>query len=236
MEPAPEIPAPPAPGRKRVGVGLAAIIVLGGGGFFAWKHFNPATTPPPPPAKATAGKSVPAPVPAKSIPAVATPTSTTPTPSETLNKLAHLPVNAINKAKDVIATREASGQTRVDAAAIGEEVPDKPSAPVPAAPVKPAAPAPKTATVMTTLAPGLAAGTQVEAAPQASPAFRSFVANAKVSGVFQGTPVRAFINGRMMHVGDLVDPVLGIFFDGVAGDRRQLIFKDKSGATVGRKF
>ncbi len=83
---------------------------------------------------------------------------------------------------------------------------------------------------------GVSATTEVDAAPEASPAFRSFVANAKVSGVFQGTPPRAFINGRLVRAGETVDGGLGVEFNGLDADKKQLIFKDKAGATVFRKY
>jgi hypothetical protein len=87
---------------------------------------------------------------------------------------------------------------------------------------------------MTSVAPGLAA--TLEAVAEASAAFRTFVANARVSGVFQGNPSRAVINGKLARVGETVDANLGITFAGVETERRNLIFKDKSGATVSRKY
>ena len=77
---------------------------------------------------------------------------------------------------------------------------------------------------------------QVEAAPEANSAFRSYVANAKVSGVFQGTPARAVINGKLTRAGETADPGLGIMFDSLDPEKRLLIFKDKSGATVSRRY
>jgi hypothetical protein len=165
----------------------------------------------------------------------ANPANASSTPSETLNQLAHVPVNAINKAKDAVAARRASEQTRVDAAADGEDV-ARTGAGNPAEAAKTPAPGAKTATVMTSLAPGLSASTRIEAAAEASAAFRSFVANAKVSGVFQGDPPRAFINGRLARVGEVIEPALGIVFNGVDSRRTQLLFKDKTGATVARKY
>ena len=76
----------------------------------------------------------------------------------------------------------------------------------------------------------------VDAAAEANAAFRSFVANAKISGVFQGTPSRVVINGRLIREGEVVDPPLGIIFNGIDANRHQLVFKDKSGATVSRRF
>jgi len=89
----------------------------------------------------------------------------------------------------------------------------------------------------TALSPGLVATTDLEAAAEATPAFRSFVANAKVSGagIMQGTP-RAFINDRLTRGGEMVDPGLGVTFETIDAERRLLIFKDRSGAIVSRKY
>jgi hypothetical protein len=44
------------------------------------------------------------------------------------------------------------------------------------------------------------------------------------------------INGRLIRADELVDAGLSITFVGVDSSRRQLIFKDKSGATVSRRY
>lgn len=232
LEPERELaPVGPPTGKRGMKVALgaaAAVLVLGVGGFFAWKHFlatpapAPATAPKPAPTAAA-----PAATPAANSPAASTPG---PTPSETLNKLAQAPAAAINKAQEALAARRANGQNRVDAAAEGLDAPDKP------ANSRSAAPGTKSATAMTSVAPGIAATTQVEAAPEATSVFRTFVANARVSGVFQGSPSRAVINGKLTRVGETVDAVLGIMFDSVDTERRNLVFKDKTGAIVARKY
>jgi hypothetical protein len=229
----PAVPPPPVRGgRKGASPGLirlAALVVVGTGIFFAWKHFAPSASAPTP---------APAPAPANKAPAAA---ATAPlTPSETLNQLAHAPKKAIDKAQEAIATRRESGQSRIDAASVGEDLPEQPPAPSPAAPNKAVTstprPAPRPVT-STTISPGVAAtAAQVEAVAEASAPFRSFVANAKVSGVFQGPPTRAMINGRLTRAGEIVDPTLGITFTGVDSPRRLLLFVDRSGATVTRRF
>ena len=220
-------PAESAPRKrsKAMVIGLAAVIVLGAG-YFGWKYFMPQQKAAPAPTPTVKSTPPPAPVP-KSDPA--------PTPSETLNKLAHAPKNAIDQAQEAIATRRASGQARIDAASIGEDLPDQPRTPA-ADSGQPAKAATKTATTTTTIAPNVSATTTMEAAPEATAPFRSFVANAKVSGVFQGSPARAVINGKLTRAGDVVDPGLGITFDGIDSERRHLVFKDKTGATVSRRF
>jgi predicted component of type VI protein secretion system len=223
---------------------LAALVVLGGG-YFAFRKFT-ATPPPPPvvvkPKLATAAPAKPpaaSPAPVAPEPALADkPAQPGPALSETQSAIAHAPVNAVNKANSVIAKREASGQSRDAVGAIvdGEEPADK-------SPVKPAAaakPAPNTTPASTTIAPGISATTSdVTAASEASPAFRSFVANAKIAGVFQGDPPKPaaiMLNGRLARAGEVVDPGLGVTFDSVEPEKKLIIFKDKAGATVTRRY
>jgi hypothetical protein len=234
-EPAPEKSAGGKRAKRLAILGLVAVVTLGAAGFFAWRTFLAEPPPPPPAAKPktsapVAGTTKPATPAAKP----ATNPNIAPTPSETLNQIAHTPKKAIDKAQQAIEARRASGQSRIDAAALGEDTPDKPAAPG-TAPAAKASGATK-ASAVTTIAPGLSATTEVEAAAEATPAFRSWVANVKVSSVFQSTPPRAFINGRLARAGDVVDSSLGIIFDGVDSEKHQLIFKDKSGATVARHY
>ena len=77
--------------------------------------------------------------------------------------------------------------------------------------------------------------TVVEAA-EASAEFNSHVAGLSITGVFQGKPARALINGRLFNEGDVVDISLGITFDNVESETRSIIFRDTTGATVKRKY
>ncbi|MDB6094923.1 MAG: hypothetical protein JWM32_2485 [Verrucomicrobia bacterium] len=89
----------------------------------------------------------------------------------------------------------------------------------------------------TDLAPGVTVTTQaVEAEVEASQSFRTFVADAKISGVFQGSPSRAFINGRLIRAGETVDAGLAIRFETVDPATKTIIFKDSSGASVSRRY
>ncbi len=107
-------------------------------------------------------------------------------------------------------------------------------APAAAPKPKPAAPASPNTTV-TEIAPGVSAtSSDVEAAGEASPAFRSFVAALKITGFVGGSSPKALINGRLIHLGESVDSNLGIVFAGVKND--QLQFKDRSGAIVTRRY
>lgn len=234
IPPDPEKPAE-APPRKKRGIpkvaliAAAAVLVLGGG-FFAWQQFAPPPPPPPPPPKAKAPAKVAAPAGAP-LATGAAKSAAGPTPSDTLNALAKAPVNAVNKAQDAIAARRAGEQNRVELADGSADLANKPAAKAP--------PATKATTGVTTLSPGVSATTEIESASEASPTFRSFVANAKIGGVFQsasGSVARVFMNGRMMRAGETVDVGLGIVFDGVDPEKRNVIFKDKTGATVTRWY
>lgn len=213
------------PARKRVVMlagGLAAVLLLGGAGYFGYRKFLAAPPPPPPPpAKKTA------PAPATKAPVA---NNAQPTPSDAMNKVAHAPANAINKAQDAVAARSASGQTRVE----GEDVSTKAAVTDPAG-AKAGAPKTKSATAVTSVAPGVTATTRVEAPVEANPAFTTFITNAKISGVVWGAKPSVFINGKLVRAGEIVDPTLGITFDGVDIEKRQVLFKDKSGATVARR-
>lgn len=214
---------------------LAAMLVLGGGGFFAWKKFLSAPPPAPvvtkPKAPTPAVKSAPAPAavtPANPAPAQAGPA----TPSETLNTVAHAPVNAINKAKGAVAARDASGQSKVEPVLSGGDIANKAAAPDGTK----AAPASGRPGAVTNLGPGLSASNTGEAGAELSPAFRAYVGNAKISSVIGGPSPKATINGRVIRPGEVVDGSLGIVLDGVDPDGRQLMFKDKSGVVLIRRY
>lgn len=209
------------------GGGIAALLVLGGGGFYAWTTFF---APPPPPIVARPKPAAAAPAAAVPVTSsVATKPAAALTPSDTLNAVAAAPVNAINKAQDALAARRASGQAGVDAVIAGQDASDNrpTNATVPVTQAQAAA----------TLAPGITAtSSEVQAMAEATPAFRSFVANGKVTGVIGGSPAKIILNGRLARTGDIVEPALGITFDGLDADRKLLVFKDKTGAVVTRKF
>lgn len=105
------------------------------------------------------------------------------------------------------------------------------SAPVVAAvPASPAAnePAVASAPVAEVVAPAAPA--------HASPEFANYVSSLRVSGVSLGASPRALINGRMVHVGDLIDPALGVRLVAVDGAARNLVFEDNSTALVRARY
>jgi hypothetical protein len=78
--------------------------------------------------------------------------------------------------------------------------------------------------------------TRLNAAVAASPAFRAFVANASIGGVFQGTPSRALINGQIVREGQMVDDTLGVIFERIDAAKKAIFFKDSSGAEVSKNY
>jgi hypothetical protein len=227
-EPVEAAPPPKVGGRKTVVVAIVACAVLGGGAFAYWKIFHSASPVAPIVQQKKATPSVPAtpaPAPPPSVPSA----PTTP-PTDVVSALAHAPANAINKAQDVIAARRASEQNRVDAIAAGEEPAIRPTPPANQAAT------PSNTTAVRALAPGLSATIEIEGSPEGSPAFRSFVANAKISGVVAGAAPKMFINGRLVRIGETIDPALGVVFERIDAEKRQVIFRDKAGATAARRF
>lgn len=157
------------------------------------------------------------------------------TPSATLNELSTIPARTLNKAKETIAAVNEKEETRMDPVLNGEGT----SAPLPRRnpPPKPAPKPVAPVTSTTQLAPGITATTTAgDVTGDASPAFRNWVAQAKVSGVFQGSTPRALINGRTVAAGQIVDETLGITFDGIDSVAKTLVFRDRTGVTVVRKF
>ena len=66
--------------------------------------------------------------------------------------------------------------------------------------------------------------------PKASPEFIHFAETLKVSGVLQGPPAKAMMNGRMFRAGAIIDPELGVTFVSVEGSK--LLLRDKNGAEL----
>jgi len=212
-------------------MGVTVMLVIAAGGYIVWTLFL--ASPPPAPEPATPVAKAPAP--AEKPAAI--------TPSETLNQIAAAPKQMIDKAQDVIAARRGNEQDRVDAVLEGKEPPDKRflDTPLPGHLGGKSAPAPAPAqTVVKTesqLAPGIRVTTSdLTASAPVSEEFRLFVANARINGVFQGNPPRALINSRTIRAGEAVDSALGITFESVDPDRKTITFKDRTGATITRKY
>ncbi len=211
-------------------IGAAALVALAAGAYIVWTFFL-APPPAPEPATPVAEAAAPAEKPA----AV--------TPSETLNQIAAAPKQMIDKAQDVVTARRGLEQDRVDAVLEGKEPPDKRflDTPLPGhlGGQPPPAPA-STQTVVKTesqLAPGIKVTTSdLTASAPVSEEFRAFVSAARINGVFQGNPPRALINGRTIRAGEAAEMVLGIVFENVDPDKKTITFKDRTGATITRKY
>jgi hypothetical protein len=206
------------------------LVIVGIGGFLAYQHFFPKAPPLP---TRVAAKPQPMPPAATSAP----------TPSDTLNALAAAPGKMISDAQNAIAARRSGEQGRVDGSFNGDDAGGQRAlrTPLPgelggARVSSPSAPLLGKVAAMITVAPGVTAMTEIRASAEASEAFRSFVAEAKVTGVNQATPPVAFVNGRLIRVDQLVDEGLSITFSGVDAENRLLLFKDRNGAVVSKRY
>lgn len=66
--------------------------------------------------------------------------------------------------------------------------------------------------------------------------FQAWVSSAVISGVREGSRPRAFINSILVEQGDMVNAQFGITFDRVDAERNLVIFKDRTGAVVGKRY
>ncbi len=101
-----------------------------------------------------------------------------------------------------------------------------------AAPVSPAEAPPPAVNALEHKAAVTAA---VVAPPEPSPEFRAWVQAAKIAGLRTGDSPRLLIAGAAFRTGDVLNHELGIAFAGYDTERRVLLFKDASGATVERR-
>ena len=154
-----------------------------------------------------------------------------------------MPAQMIDKAKNAV-----EAHTKADVEPVNEVVAEeKPSAPA-APPASPPAAAKTDSTEPPApAAPPPAAAAPVPAAPQtvhidlnpaeeASPEFKAFISDLRVSGVFQGAHPRVLIGGRTYEVGETVNEDLGIVFAGINADRELALFKDRNGVTLVKKY
>lgn len=191
-------------------LGGLAVIVLGVLGWFGFHYLTaPVAAPAPEPSvrPSVAKAAEPAAVPA-SAPA------TTPSASGPLAQ-----------------TREAVAAVEQGRTAATNEVLSSPS-PVPAevaaaAPVQPAGSAP--------MSPASFPVEPEKTTPPPSPAFRAWVDGLRISGVRAGATPRVFIERTAYSPGDIVNPQLGITFEGYNAETRKLSFKDRTGAVVERR-
>jgi hypothetical protein len=72
--------------------------------------------------------------------------------------------------------------------------------------------------------------------PQPSARFTRYADGLRVSGVFQGSPARALVDGRIVREGDVIETNLGIRFVAVDLASKHLVLQDASGAMVRVKY
>ena len=72
--------------------------------------------------------------------------------------------------------------------------------------------------------------------PLVSPAFRASLADLRITGVLSGASPRAILNGRLVRPGEVVDASLGITFDGLDVERKELVFRTRNGAFASKPY
>jgi hypothetical protein len=139
---------------------------------------------------------------------------------------------SVAKARDLIAAVEKREQEQ----GVESVLSDTPTSPVKSA-AAPAAMVTSPAAKPTAVTPTPAPEPEAELPPSPpSEAFRQFVIGMRLNGVFQGENARAMLNGKMYHLGDVVDAKLGITFFKFDVENKQLIFRDTTGAIMTRRF
>ncbi len=83
---------------------------------------------------------------------------------------------------------------------------------------------------------GVVVAPATAAAPAPNARFVRYAEALVVSGVFQGEPARALVDGRIIRSGDVIEPMLAVTFVGVDAPAKQLILEDKTGAQVRVKY
>jgi hypothetical protein len=170
-----------------------------------------------------------------------------------LDAAAELPGQAVNKAQGAIQSARGNEQARLDAAIRGEDVPDARAlkTPPPGGSSTAQAKSPEPLEIINDEpADGLSGSTsgrsstlhQVDitqkdpSVPPPNARFVKWGTALKVTGVFQGSPARALIEGRIVREGELIEPLLGVKFAGVDSDQKQVILQDETGAQVRLKY
>jgi len=197
-------------------VGLTVVVVaVAVGGFYSYRIFFPAEAP---------SLKIKLPPINKSVSDIKQ------SAAGALSKAAATPGQLLEKGQGAIAAQRAQQQAKVDALAAGGE-----PSPTPA-------PTPSSAATEAVMGESSIStdvrvnNTPIVAAPAASPAFRAFVSNATIGGVFQGVPSRALINGTVVREGQVLDSSLGIAFERADSEKKVIYFKDYTGAEVAKNY
>jgi hypothetical protein len=118
------------------------------------------------------------------------------------------------------------------------EAPPKPEvAPAPEALITPnVLPAPASTLVPHPPGPGAPKSAIPPAGYGRNSRFYIFIDQLKIGGIRMGPPPRLFIEGLTYKPGDVIDQRLGIVFVGVNVSAKELVFKDRTGAVVRRRY
>lgn len=170
-----------------------------------------------------------APVPEPSVrPSVAQPAEPAAAPASAPATTASGPVA---QTRDAIAAVE-QGRTAAANEVLASATPTTTPSPAETAATTPVEPA---AGAATAVSPAPIPVEPEKVAPPPSPAFRAWVDGLRISGVRAGASPRVFIERTAYSPGDLVNPQLGITFEGYNAETRKLSFKDRTGAVVERR-
>jgi len=151
--------------------------------------------------------------------------------ADALSKAAGAPGQLIDKGQGAIAAQRDKDQAKLDAIASGQD--DSTPTPTPA----PTSSASETVMGDSSINPDVKVGnTPINAGPAASSAFREYVANATIGGVYQGSPAKALINGTIVREGQVINGALGIAFERIDAGRKIIYFKDYTGAEVSKNY
>ena len=213
--------------RKRPALSLVAkagiafvVVALVVGGIFSYRIFFP-----------EAGRVVKIPAPVVTKPT--RPGDIEKTAAEMVAKVSSATSKAIDSGESAILAKRAQEQAKVDAAASGQDAPTA----APSQGSVAASDASQSVMADSSLTSDVKVNSQkIDAVPTASAAFRGFVADASIGGVFQGTPSRALINGTIVREGQVVSNALGIVFVKIDADQKVIYFKDATGAQVSKNY
>jgi hypothetical protein len=173
-----------------------------------------------------------------------------------LQEAAKLPGQAVDNAKQSMAGAREKEQSRIDAVADGKETPTErgvgsvtpgelqtrlqENTPPPARNVveasRVAVSPPDNTSPSQPTDENTTSSVASQPPPNASPRFVRYAEALRVSGVFQGNPARALVDGRLVRSGDVIEPNLRISFTGVDSDTKHLILQDATGAQVRVKY
>jgi len=232
------------PGKNAVKLLLALLFVAAGVfgvmGYNTWFAGDPEPVAPP---VVTRPAAKPANAPAENLAAekpAETASDVVAQPAVVAESPDSLPGNVIAKAKEAIAANNTALVDPINeiltpaTAPVSKPPVENPAAtPPPAANTSPAQEPASTAKIATTSAPAVPTPAP---APDPSPAFRSYVVNLRISGVFQGESARAMLNGKMYRLGETVDSKLGIIFLRLEPENKRIVFEDGRGAIMSRRY